>query len=226
MARRHKRKTAAKRTALQLWQRHTRRLLDQLQGQRKTVVNQLTAIDHQIETVTGALGSAPARKKAPAKRKVRGRRRGGVSASVLKALAGGKSLSIDRLVSTTGLDRRQVYACLMSLKKVKRVNTVGRGVYCLAGGKVISQTPAKKQTRFRAAVKRPRVGTKKKAAKRGGRGAVSGAILKTLNKTKGHSVADIVKATGLELMQVRAGVMNLKKAKKVVARKRGVFHLA
>ncbi len=230
MAKRRKRKASSKQTAIQVWQQHTRRLLDQLQGQRKSVVDHLAAIDLQIETVTGALGRAPtrnvaqARTTAPTQRKARGRRRGGVSEAVLKALSDGKSLSIDRLLRTTGLDRRQVYACLMNLKKAKRIKTVGRGVYCLTHGKAAALPSAQKPSRGK--VRRSPADRKKKTSRRVGRGAVSDSILKSLSKVKGHTVPDIMGATGLKLLQVRAGVMNLKKAKKVVSRKRGVFHLA
>ncbi len=83
-----------------------------------------------------------ARKTGAKKTKRKGGRRGGkgsrgprgaVSAAVMKVLQSRKNgVSRPELIKATGMDDRQVSACIMNMKKAGKVKTVSRGVYAAA----------------------------------------------------------------------------------------------
>ncbi|MBN2561266.1 MAG: hypothetical protein JXQ75_10090 [Phycisphaerae bacterium] len=215
MAKRRTRRGNAGQKVLRAWEQHTRQLLDHLLNERKQATETLALLDQQIGTIKTVLGQPsptkrPSRQpsKRPQRRTRGGRRLGGISGAVLQALASRESLTVPEIVKATGLERIQVYASLMGLKKAKKVVSKSRGSYSLAG------------TRAGGAV------SEKSAVKGRRRGNITNAVLNAVRARKNISRAEIVKATGLKLGQVQTSLMSLKKAKKVTTKSRGTYCLA
>lgn len=232
------------------WQTQTRDLLNKLLKERPLVAGQLAAIDDEIAMLQNALGRAagsrPAARVSVAK-KAAPKKRGGIAGAVLSVLAAHGEVSVQKIVEKTGLDRQQVYPCLMNLKSQKKIVAAARGSYRLtARGKSAvgkakgkgKRAPAKKRAARKGAAKKAgakKTKSKRAAAKgkakgkgsRGPRGAVSGAVMKVLaSNSKGVSRPKLISATGMDERQVSACIMNLKKAGKIKAVARGIYALA
>jgi predicted Rossmann fold nucleotide-binding protein DprA/Smf involved in DNA uptake len=79
----------------------------------------------------GSARGAPSAGRRPARRSGAGRPAGESSTAVVKLLKRRGPLTKDQIVSATGLSRRQVHACLMSLARGNRVKAGAKGVYRL-----------------------------------------------------------------------------------------------
>ena len=169
MAKKRAQITTVGHTAIRAWHRHTRQLLDHLLNEQKQIKEQLAQVDQQIDTVKTALGQQPPARRQP-KRTRRRQKSSDISGAVQKALAGRHSLTVAEIIKATRLERTQVYACLMNLKKSKQVISKSRGSYSLASGRGAATTKKKRRTG-------PRTATAKRAGKPRRRGGVSEAVL-------------------------------------------------
>jgi len=213
MAKKRYRKAAVGHAAIRAWHRHTRQLLDHLLNEQKQIMAQLAMVDQQIDTVKNALGQQPPARRQP-KRTRRRQESSDISGAVLTALARKHSLTVAEIIKATRLERTQVYACLMNLKKSRQVISKSRGSYSLASRRGAASAKEKRRAGPRTA---------KRAGKPRRRGGVSEAILAALQKGKTLRVAQIIKATGLKQQQVHSCLMSLKKAKKVRSKSRGIY---